>query len=40
MMCSAEDIRGLMEWATLYLIVLAFGIAAAFRWAAAPQPKD
>jgi hypothetical protein len=40
MTCTAEEIQWLMEWATLLLIVLAFGVAGAIRWAAAPQPKD
>lgn len=41
MTCTAEETRWLMEWAVFLLIALAFGIAAAFRWAAAPQkPKD
>jgi len=35
MTCNAEEIQWLMEWAVLLLIVLAFGIAGAIRWAAA-----
>jgi len=37
MSCNAEEIRWLMEWAVFLLIALAFGIAAAYRWATAPQ---
>ncbi len=33
MNCSPEDYRYLMEWGTFLLIVLAFGLAAAYRWA-------
>jgi hypothetical protein len=31
--CSAEETRWLMEWTVFLLIALAFGIAAAYRWA-------
>lgn len=33
MNCNAEEARWLMEWAAFLLILLAFGIAAAYRWA-------
>lgn len=33
MNCNAEETRWLLEWAVFLLIVLAFGVAAAYRWA-------
>lgn len=40
MNCEATEYRWLMEWAVFLLIVLAFGIAAAYRWAKAPCEKE
>lgn len=37
--CDAEEASWLMEWAVFLLIVLAFGIAAAYRWAATSTKK-
>lgn len=41
MNCSPEEFRWLGEWSVFLLIVLAFGVAAAYRWAKAPhEEKD
>lgn len=40
MNCDATETRWLMEWAVLLLIILAFGIAAAYRWARAPREEE
>lgn len=37
---TPEELRWLAEWAVFLLIVLAFGIAAAYRWAKASQGQD
>ncbi|WP_423459925.1 hypothetical protein [Ottowia sp. VDI28] len=39
MTCNAEETRWLMEWAVFLLIILAFGIAGAYRWAKS-APKE
>ncbi|WP_263484389.1 hypothetical protein [Comamonas thiooxydans] len=40
MNCAATEYRWLMEWAVFLLIILAFGIAAAYRWAKAPREEE
>ena len=40
MNCDATEYRWLMEWAVFLLIVLAFGIAAAYRWAKAQREEE
>lgn len=39
MTCNAEEIRWLMEWAVFLLVLLAFGIAGAIRWATSPKEQ-
>lgn len=40
MTCNAEELRWLMDWGTLYLVVLLFAAAGAWRWALAAPKGD
>ena len=37
---TPEEIRWMAEWAVFLLVILAFGIAAAYRWAKSPQEEN
>lgn len=39
MACNPDDIRWLMEWFVICLVVLAFWVAAAYRWATEPRKE-
>ena len=37
---TPEELRWMAEWAVFLLVVLAFGIAGAYRWATAPKKEN